>query len=142
MLIDGVVILIFVLSFWIGWLIRIYIDWLSLIWVALITVVLTIFLPYFMAFVDRSSADFSPIAYYVFGFLVIALIFVAIYLLIGHRKSSSSGLKRGLGSLVLAMVSGYSLIIVLVSMAEIGWIDISDSSLMSRLPNWILSPLK
>lgn len=142
MVVDSTVILMAVLSLWIGWSIRLSIDWMSLVWIALFTVMVTFLLPYFMTFVDQSSAAISPVAYYLFGIVVMALIFLSLYLLIAQKKSSSSGLKRVVGSMVLAVVSTYAYIIVLMSMAQYGWINTDNSVLIGHLPNWILSPLK
>lgn len=142
MVVDSTVILMAMISLWIGWSIRLSIDWISLVWIALFTLIITFLLPYFMAFVDQSSAAISPVAYYVFGIVVMALIFLSFYLFIAQKKSASSGLKRVVGSMVLAVVSTYAYIIVLMSMAQYGWVNTDHSILIGHLPSWILSPFK
>ena len=142
MVVDSTVVLVAVIGFWVGWSIRLSIDWRSVAWIVVFTALITFLLPYFMAFVDQSSAAISPVTYFVFGIVVMVLIFLSIYLLIAQKKSSSSGLKRVVGSIVLAAVSTYAYIVVLMSMAEYGWIDSSHSILIGNLPNWIVSPFK
>src|SRR5690606_16306014 len=140
MVVDITVFLIFILSFWIGWSIGIAIDWVSIIWVLVFAVFITFVLPFFISFVDHSTAGPSRGVYYIFGLLTMGLIFICLYLLMG-RKKFSRGVRRFIGSGVLALLATYSYMIVLISMDQIGWIDLSRSLLIGNIPNWILNPI-
>ncbi len=142
MIIDLIIFLVFLSSIWIGWSMRIYVDWLRILWLVLFAVLVYFVLPYFISFVDHSSANLPLPLYYVFGIGVTVLIFLGFYMLIGQNHKTSSGVQRLAGSMVLALVSVYSLIVVLSAMSDYGWIDISQSLLFSKIPDWFLKPLK
>lgn len=141
MIVDLTVILIFFISLWIGWSLRISIDWLRMLWIILFAILISITFPYFISFVKNSSTNFPITYYYIFGIVLAGMIFLGFYLLLKTNRSPSSGIRRLAGSLVLAFVSTYSLLIVLVSMAEYGLIDVSNSRVLTLLPSWILSPV-
>ncbi len=140
MLVDLSVIVVFLASLWIGWSTRISINWLRFLWIILFATGVAAVFPYFISFVRNSSTDFPIYSYYVFGILVIGMIFLCFYLLLRTKRAPSSGVRRLAGSLVLGLVSVYSLLVVLVSIADYQWIDAKNSIILSKLPEWILKP--
>lgn len=142
MIIDVLLLLVLLASIWIGWSMRIYLDWLRILWIALFSFLIYSLLPYFFSFIEHSSADLPRLFYYGIGTGMAVLIFLGFYLLITQNHKASSGARRLAGSLVFVIVSVYSLIILLSTMGNYGWINLSGSLLFSKIPNWLLTPLR
>ncbi len=138
---DVIVVLIFLISFLIGWTVRIYLNWVRVILVMGFAGILFFLIPYFVTFVEHSSAGWPSYVYYVFGLFIFLLIFLAFYIILSGNGSSITTVRRGAGSTVLAVVSTYALIIVLTSFSEYGWIDVRNSAIMTNLPSWLLYPV-
>ncbi len=139
MIIDAILILVFVMSLWIGWSIRIYIDWRRMVWLIIFGLVIRMVLPYFVNFVEQSSANLTVAFYYTFAIGMATLIFLCFYMLF-RGKDQASGVRRIAGSIVLAIVSFYSLVIVLWTMGSYRWIDVGHSMFFSHFPEWFLKP--
>ncbi|MBY5957703.1 hypothetical protein KUV50_06155 [Membranicola marinus] len=134
MTIDLVIFFVFVTSIWIGWTMHIYLDWLRLLWIGVYALVIVTALPYFFSFIDHSSADLPLNFYYGIGICVAALIFFGFYLVIRQNHQASSGVRRVAGCLIFVVVSVLSLMVLLITMEEQGWIDVSQSLILSRIP--------
>ena len=141
MIIDVSLILIFFISLWIGWAMRIYLDWFRVLWIILFAVLIWIILPFFMTFVAHSSTHFSVTFYYTFGIMMAVLIFLCFLMLFRTKRASSSFVRRLMGSFALAFISCYSLLVVFYTMAAYGWVDIEQSFVFSKMPEWVLNLL-
>lgn len=142
MIIDLLILLVFLTSIWIGWSMRIYLDWLRILWIVLFSFSIYSLLPYFISFIEHSSAELPRMVYYSIGIGVALLIFLGLYLLIQQNHKASSGVRRIVGSLVFVIVTAYSLIVLLSTMGSYGWIDISQSLVFLEIPDWLLTPLR
>jgi len=140
MIVDIILILVFLVSLWIGWSIRIFIDWRRLLWLVLFGAFISVALPFFLDFVEQSSANLTHGFYYTIGIGMAALIFFYFYLLI-RGKNGSSGVRRFVGSVVLAIVTFYSCVIVIWAMSNYGWLEVGDSLLFTHFSGWLLKPV-
>lgn len=134
MIIDIILILVFLISLWIGWSIRIYIDWRRVVWLILYGLFIKMILPYFMNFVEQSSANLTGSFYYAFGIGMVLLSFLCVYMLF-RGKNEALGVRRIVGSIVFAIISFYSLVIVLSAMVRYGWIEVDHSVVFSIFSN-------
>ena len=141
MIIDFLLAMVFFVSLWIGWSLRIYIHWLRLLVVIIFACLIWLITPFFLDFVEHSSAEISPGVFIGFGIGLAVLIFLCFYTLIKGKKTSS-GFRRFAGSMTLALLSLYSLMIILSTLSSYGWVNVTESILFTEIPEWLLEPGK
>lgn len=134
---DVFFLLIALAVFWLGWSLRIYIDWIRAGWILLISWVLIAMFPYFSRFVRNSSVNIDPLFFYGVAAIIILVIFVSVNLRLKERSRQNDFLKRLTGSFIFSFVALSSFILlVLVSLKE-GWIPVKNSILLGLLSGWV-----
>lgn len=133
MIIDAVSVLVFLWSSWIGWTLRILVDWVRLLWLALFCGLMVVLIPFYKRFVSHSSMNIPGIYFYILGAGLAVLIFLSYYVLLKKSFRSATGVQRLVGSLVFGEVAFLSWMVILWGFSRYGWIDISKSYVFNVL---------